>query len=137
MRLGADNGDFYHVSGTKIVRHRAETHGLHLQCDGSFMGEAQTSPGPIVTERRVSQRLRGHFPEFSQVSSLLSRVSDREIRNRAGRSPRRGRMATAPEKRPTRARGGSMTPRGLLTTIGATALGFGLVIGAAPVIPDV
>jgi hypothetical protein len=30
-----------------------------------------------------------------------------------------------------------MTPRGLLTTIGATALGFGLVIGAAPVIPDV
>jgi hypothetical protein len=30
-----------------------------------------------------------------------------------------------------------MTPRGLLTTIGATALGFGLVIGAAPVIPEV
>src|SRR5215210_3071996 len=30
-----------------------------------------------------------------------------------------------------------MTPRGLLTTIGATALGFGLVIGAAPAIPDV
>jgi hypothetical protein len=30
-----------------------------------------------------------------------------------------------------------MTPRGLLTTIGATALGFGLVIGGAPVIPDV
>src|SRR5215207_1392646 len=46
-------------------------------------------------------------------------------------------MATAPEKRPTRARGGSMTPRGLLTTIGATALGFGLVIGVAPVIPEV
>src|SRR5215211_7676276 len=33
--------------------------------------------------------------------------------------------------------GGIMTPRGLLTTIGATALGFGLVIGAAPAIPDV
>jgi hypothetical protein len=30
-----------------------------------------------------------------------------------------------------------MTPRGLLTTIGATALGFGLIIGGAPVIPDV
>ena len=30
-----------------------------------------------------------------------------------------------------------MTPRGLLTTIGATALGFGLVIGGAPAIPDV
>jgi hypothetical protein len=30
-----------------------------------------------------------------------------------------------------------MTPRGLLTTIGATALGFGLVIGSAPAIPDV
>jgi hypothetical protein len=30
-----------------------------------------------------------------------------------------------------------MTPRGLLTTIGATALGFGLVIGGAPVISDV
>jgi hypothetical protein len=30
-----------------------------------------------------------------------------------------------------------MIPRGLLTTIGATALGFGLVIGAAPAIPDV
>ena len=30
-----------------------------------------------------------------------------------------------------------MTPRGLLTTIGATALGFGLVIGVAPVIPEV
>src|SRR5215218_10704457 len=46
-------------------------------------------------------------------------------------------MATAPEKRPTRARGGSMTPRGLLTTIGATALGFGLIIGGAPAIPEV
>ena len=30
-----------------------------------------------------------------------------------------------------------MTPRRLLTTIGATALGFGLVIGGAPAIPDV
>jgi len=30
-----------------------------------------------------------------------------------------------------------MTPRGLLTTIGATALGFGLIIGGAPAIPDV
>ena len=30
-----------------------------------------------------------------------------------------------------------MTPRGLLTTIGATALGFGLIIGGAPMIPDV
>jgi hypothetical protein len=30
-----------------------------------------------------------------------------------------------------------MTPRGLLTTIGATALGFGLIIGGAPEIPDV
>ncbi|MCD6058186.1 MAG: hypothetical protein K0Q89_1716 [Thermomicrobiales bacterium] len=30
-----------------------------------------------------------------------------------------------------------MTPRGLLTTIGATALGFGLVIGSAPALPDV
>lgn len=30
-----------------------------------------------------------------------------------------------------------MTPRALLTTIGATALGFGLIIGGAPVIPDV
>ena len=30
-----------------------------------------------------------------------------------------------------------MTPRGLLTTIGATALGFGLVIGGATAIPDV
>ena len=30
-----------------------------------------------------------------------------------------------------------MTPRGLLTTIGATALGFGLVIGGAPAIADV
>jgi hypothetical protein len=30
-----------------------------------------------------------------------------------------------------------MTPRGLLTTIGATALGFGLVIGGTSPIPDV
>jgi hypothetical protein len=30
-----------------------------------------------------------------------------------------------------------MTPRGLLTTIGATALGFGLIIEGAPTIPDV
>ena len=30
-----------------------------------------------------------------------------------------------------------MTPRGLLTTIGATALGFGLILGGAPAIPDV
>ena len=30
-----------------------------------------------------------------------------------------------------------MTPRGLLTTIGATALGFGLIIGGAPALPDV
>jgi hypothetical protein len=30
-----------------------------------------------------------------------------------------------------------MTPRGLLTTIGATALGFGLIIGGAPAISDV
>ncbi len=30
-----------------------------------------------------------------------------------------------------------MTPRGLLITIGATALGFGLIIGGAPAIPDV
>src|SRR5918995_3215230 len=30
-----------------------------------------------------------------------------------------------------------MTPRGLLTTIGTTALGFGLIIGGAPAIPDV
>jgi hypothetical protein len=30
-----------------------------------------------------------------------------------------------------------MTPRGLLTTIGATALGFGLVVGGASAIPDV
>jgi hypothetical protein len=30
-----------------------------------------------------------------------------------------------------------MTPRGLLTTIGATALGFGLIIGGAPSLPDV
>lgn len=30
-----------------------------------------------------------------------------------------------------------MTPRVLLTTIGATALGFGLVISGAPAIPDV
>ena len=30
-----------------------------------------------------------------------------------------------------------MTPRGLLTTIGATALGFGLIIGGAPAIPEV
>ncbi len=30
-----------------------------------------------------------------------------------------------------------MTPRGLLTTIGATVLGFGLIIGGAPAIPDV
>ena len=30
-----------------------------------------------------------------------------------------------------------MTPRGLLTTIGATALGIGLVIGGAPVISEV
>jgi hypothetical protein len=30
-----------------------------------------------------------------------------------------------------------MTPRGLLTTIGATALGFGLVIGGTSAIPDV
>ncbi len=30
-----------------------------------------------------------------------------------------------------------MTPRGLLTTIGATALGLGLIIGGAPEIPDV
>ncbi len=30
-----------------------------------------------------------------------------------------------------------MTPRGLLTTIGATALGFGLIIGGAPAFPDV
>src|SRR5215211_7483421 len=35
-----------------------------------------------------------------------------------------------------RARGGTMTPRGLLTTIGATALGFGLVIGGAPALPN-
>ena len=33
--------------------------------------------------------------------------------------------------------GGIMTPRGLLTTIGVTALGFGLVIGGAPAIPAV
>jgi hypothetical protein len=30
-----------------------------------------------------------------------------------------------------------MTPRGLLTTIGATALGFGLIIGGAPPLSDV
>jgi hypothetical protein len=30
-----------------------------------------------------------------------------------------------------------MTPRGLLTTIGATALGFGLIVGGAPAIPGV
>ena len=30
-----------------------------------------------------------------------------------------------------------MTPRALLTTIGATALGFGLIVGGAPSIPDV
>jgi hypothetical protein len=30
-----------------------------------------------------------------------------------------------------------MTPRGLLTTIGATALGFGLIIGGAQAIPNV
>src|SRR4051812_17991438 len=43
------------------------------------------------------------------------------VRNRAERSPRRGRTAAAGEKRPMWARGGTMTPRGLLTTIGATA----------------
>ena len=30
-----------------------------------------------------------------------------------------------------------MTPRGLLTAIGATALGFGIVIGGAPALPEV
>ena len=29
-----------------------------------------------------------------------------------------------------------MTPRGLLTTIGATALGFGIVISGAPILPN-
>src|SRR5215213_10074196 len=38
---------------------------------------------------------------------------------------------------PQEGTGGIMTPRGLLTTIGATALGFGLIIGGAPAIPDV
>jgi hypothetical protein len=30
-----------------------------------------------------------------------------------------------------------MTPRGLLTTIGAAALGFGIVVGGAPIVQDV
>src|SRR5215212_3688220 len=46
-------------------------------------------------------------------------------------------MGDRTRESPYEGTGGSMTPRGLLTTIGATALGFGLIIGSAPVIPDV
>src|SRR5829696_6989178 len=46
-------------------------------------------------------------------------------------------MGDRTRESPYEGTGGSMTPRGLLTTIGATALGFGLIIGGAPAIPDV
>ena len=46
-------------------------------------------------------------------------------------------MGDRTRESPHEGKGGSMNPRGLLTTIGATALGFGLIIGGAPAIPDV
>src|SRR5215203_5417963 len=106
------------VTGRSWARHRHPL--VRSSLNGWF-------PSDFVATSQSSPR----FPPYSE-----ERAIERSAIERAAH-PRRGRTATAPEKRPTRARGGSMTPRGLLTTIGATALGFGLVIGAAPVIPDV
>src|SRR5215217_5794080 len=84
-------------------------------------------PSDFVASSQQSLRL----PPYLEERAIERPATGREARED------RGRMAAAREECPTRARGGIMTPRGLLTTIGATALGFGLVIGAAPAIPDV
>src|SRR5215217_5641794 len=84
-------------------------------------------PSDFVASSQQSLRL----PPYLEERAIERPATGREAHED------RGRMAAAREKCPTRARGGIMTPRGLLTTIGATALGFGLIIGGAPAMPDV
>src|SRR5215204_5630866 len=78
------------------------------------------------------------WPLPSNLSGFLSTFKSERSRDpQSGGTLSTMRSPATARETPQEGTGGIMTPRGLLTTIGATALGFGLIIGGAPAIPDV